>query len=113
MFKGFKIILTGDEGLVSSYYGTYLGFASSLPMDIFPAILGEFLFPIRSGKHGRMLTSQYGLCKIEATLLNSGFSRNEVAIVDPRRLEEAIGPETRAIGIGVLDPLGVNYGTAL
>ncbi len=113
VFKGFKIILTGDEGLVSSYYGTYLGFASSLPMDIFPAILGEFLFPIRSGKHGRMLTSQYGLCKIEATLLNSGFSRNEVAIVDPRRLEEAIGPETRAIGIGVLDPLGVNYGTAL
>lgn len=60
-----------------------------------------------------MRTSQYGLCKIEASLIDSGFSRDDVAIVDPRRLDEAIGPETRVLGIGVLDPLGINYGTAL
>ena len=36
-----------------------------------------------------------------------------MAIVDPRRLKEAVGPETRVIGISVLDPLGVNYGTML
>lgn len=35
-------------------------------------------------------------------MLNSGFSRNEVVIVDPRRLEKAIGPETRAIGIDTI-----------
>lgn len=113
MFKGFKILLTGDEGLVSTYHRTYLGFASGLPMDVFPAFLGELLFPTKSGEHGRMKTTQYGLCKIEASLLESGFTRDEVAIVDPRRLDEGIGPDTRAVGIGVLDPLGINYGTML
>ena len=112
-FSGFKIVLTGDEGLVSTYHHTYLGFASGLPMDVFPAVLGDLIFPTKSGKHGRLLTSQYGLCKIEAALIDSGFSREDVAIVDPRRLDEAIGPETRVIGVSVLDPLGLNYGTML
>jgi len=113
VFRGFKVVLTGDEGLVSTYHGTYLGFASALPMDVFPRFLDHLIFPIRSGEHGRMLTSQYGLCKIEASLVENGFSRDDVAIVDPRRLEEGIGPETRVVGIGVLDPLGINYGTSL
>lgn len=113
MFKGFRIVLTGDEGLVSTYHHTYLGFASALPMDVFPVFLEYLVFPTKSDRHGRMFTSQYGLCKIEAALLENGFTRDDVAIVDPRRLDEAIGPETKAIGIGVLDPLGINYGTAL
>jgi len=112
-FSGFRVVLTGDESLVSTYHYTYLGFASGLPMDVFPAILGELLFPTKSGERGRMLTTQYGLCKVEAALLDSGFSREEVAIVDPRRLNEAIGPETRVVGVSVLDPLGLNYGTML
>jgi radical SAM superfamily enzyme YgiQ (UPF0313 family) len=113
VFGGFKIVLTGDEGLVGTYHGTYLGFASALPMDVFPAVLGELLFPTKSGRHGRAKTSQYGLCKVEASLLEAGFSRDDVAIADPRRLGEAVGPETRVVGIGVLDPLGISYGTAL
>jgi hypothetical protein len=113
VFKGFKVVLTGDEGLVATYHGTQLGFASALPMDVFPRFLEYLIFLTKSGKHGRMLTSQYGLCKIEASLLENGFNRDEVAIVDPRRLDEGIGSETKVVGIGVLDPLGVNYGTAL
>jgi len=113
LFNGFKIVLTGDESLVSTYHKTYLGFASGLPMDVLPAIAGKLLFPVESGEHGRLKTSQYGLCKLEAALLDSGFERSEVAIVDPRRLGEAVGPDTRVVGISVLDPLGINYGTAL
>lgn len=113
MFNGFKVILAGDEGLVSTYHRTYLGFASGLPMDVLPALLGSLLFPSESDEHGRMKTTQYGLCKIEASLLDSGFSKSDVAIIDPRKLDRAIGPDTRVIGISVLDPLGINYGTAL
>ena len=113
MREGFKVVLTGDEGLVGTYNYTYLGFASGLPMDVLPSILGELLFPTVSDADGRMKTSQYGLCKIEAALIDAGFSRDDVAIVDPRKIEVAIGPRTRAVGIGVLDPLGVNYGTML
>lgn len=112
-FSGFRVVLTGDESLVSTYHRAYLGFASALPMDVLPAFLGGLFFPTESGEHGRMLTTQYGLCKVEAALLESGFSRDEVAIVDPRRLDEAVGPETRVIGVSVLDPLGVSYGTML
>jgi hypothetical protein len=109
LFKGFEIVLTGDEGLVSTYSKShYVGFASGLPMDVFLSFFDKLLFPTASGEHGRMKTSQYGLCKIEASLLDNGFSRENVAIVDPRRLDEAVGPNTRAVGIGVLDPLGIN-----
>lgn len=113
MFKGFKIVLTGDESLVSNYHSTSLSFASALPMDVFPVILSELLFPTRSDKHGRMYSSQYGLCKIESSLIESGFSRRDIAIVDPRKLDKGIGPDTRVVGISVLDPLGLNYGTML
>ncbi|MEM1843174.1 MAG: radical SAM protein [Desulfurococcaceae archaeon] len=113
MFNGFKVILTGDESLVSTYHRTYLGFSSGLPMDVLPALLGPLLFPCESDEHGRMKTTQYGLCKIEASLLDSGFSSDEVAIIDPRKLDRAVGPGTRVVGISVLDPLGINYGTAL
>jgi hypothetical protein len=75
-------------------------------MDVLPSILGELLFPTVSDADGRMKTSQYGLCKIEAALIDAGFSRDDVAIVDPRKIEVAIGPRTRAVGIGVLDPPG-------
>lgn len=110
---GFKIVLTADEGLMSDYYHTYLGFASGLPMDVLPPWLGSITFPTRSSPDGRAATAQYGLCKVEASLLEYGFSREEVAIVDPRKLDIAVGPSTKVVGIGVLDPLGVNYGTAL
>lgn len=109
--KGFKIVLTGDESLISDYHHTYLGFASGLPMDVLPPWLGDILFPVKSGPGGRVYTSQYGLCKIEASLLDAGFSRDEVAIVDPKKLDIAVGPNTKVVGVGVLDPLGVNYGT--
>lgn len=112
-FNGFKIVLTGDESLVSTYHRTYLGFAAGLPIDVLHPSIGSLLFPTESGEHGRMKTTQYGLAKIEAALLENGFSRDEVAIVDPRRLDEAIGPETRVVGISLSeDPLGINHGTA-
>jgi radical SAM superfamily enzyme YgiQ (UPF0313 family) len=98
---------------MSDYHRTYLGFASGLPTDVLPPWLGGLLFPTRSSRDGRATTAQYGLCKVEASLLEYGFSREEVAIVDPRKLDVAVGPNTKVVGVGVLDPLGVNYGTAL
>jgi len=109
---GFRIVLTAGEGLMSDYH-TYLGFASGLPADVLPPWLGGILFPTRSSPDGRATTAQYGLCKVEASLLEYGFSGEEVAIVDPKKLDVAVGPNTKVVGVGVLDPLGVNYGTAL
>ena len=82
-------------------------------MDVFPRWLADLFFPTKSDRLGRMRSAQLGLCRIEAALLRAGFRRDQVAIVDPRKIDRAVGPNTKVVGIGVLDPLGVNYGTAL
>ncbi|MEM0118682.1 MAG: radical SAM protein, partial [Conexivisphaerales archaeon] len=55
----------------------------------------------------------YGLAKVEASLLSHGFSRDEVIIADPRRLNEVIGPDTRVVGVTTMDPMGVSYGIGI
>jgi len=54
-----------------------------------------------------------GLRRIEAALLEGGFSRDEVAIVPPEKLARAVGPGTKAVLVSSGDPLGrgMNTGT--
>ncbi|WP_141241787.1 hypothetical protein [Methanosarcina spelaei] len=49
---------------------------------------------------------------LEASLLNNGFSEEEVAIVHPRDMKKMIGPDTKIIAIGAHDPLGINPPTS-
>jgi len=48
-----------------------------------------------------------GLRLIEAALVADGLERDEVAVVPPERLPEAIGPATRAVLVSSGDPLGL------
>jgi len=108
---GFKIVLTADRALISHYYNfSGLGFSSALPYNILPPLVSDRFFPLKSDEQGRMLAAQLGLCKIEAALLDHGFSSDDVIISDPTKLKLTIGPETKVVGIGVLDPLGLSYG---
>jgi len=108
---GFKIVLTADRALMSHYYNfSGLGFVSAIPYNVFPSLVSDRFFPLRSDEQGRMSTAQLGLCKIEAALLDYGFSSDDVIISDPTKLNLSIGPRTKAVGIGVLDPLGLSYG---
>jgi radical SAM superfamily enzyme YgiQ (UPF0313 family) len=108
---GFKIVLTADRALMSHYYNfSGLGFVSALPYNVFPPLISDRLFPLKSDEQGRMLAAQLGLCKIEAALLDYGFSSEDVIISDPTKLNLTIGPRTKVVGIGVLDPLGLSYG---
>jgi radical SAM superfamily enzyme YgiQ (UPF0313 family) len=108
---GFKIVLTADRALISHYYNfSGLGFSSALPCNIFPRLISDSFFPLKSDVQGRMLAAQLGLCKVEAALLDYGFSSDEVIISDPTKMRLTIGPETKAVGIGTLDPLGLSYG---
>jgi len=108
---GFKIVLTADRALMSHYHNfSGLGFVSALPYNVLPSFITDRYFPLRSDGDGRMLAAQLGLCKIEAALLDYGFGHDDVIISDPTKLNLTIGPETKAVGIGVLDPLGLSYG---
>ena len=67
---------------------------------------GKHFFPTKSDDEGRLILAPYSLRKIEAALLEYGFTEDEVIIADPRKLDSVIGPETKAIGLTVHDPLG-------
>src|SRR5262245_5112338 len=47
-----------------------------------------------------------GLRRIEAALLNDGFSREDVILCTPEDLEKCIGPRTKIVAVSSSDPLG-------
>jgi len=110
--EGFKIVLTCGRAVMSDYYNfSGLGFTSAVPNNILPSLIYNRFFPLKSDREGRMLEAQLGLCKIEAALLDYGFTREEVIISDPTKLKYTVSPKTKVVGIGVLDPLGLSYGS--
>lgn len=112
--NGFKIVLTAGRALMSESFGEVgPSFVSAFPPKYVPNPLVNWLFPLKSNKEGRMRRVQYGLCKIEASLLKYGFSRDDVAIVNPAKLDIAVGRATKVVGIGCLDPLALSFSTKI
>jgi radical SAM superfamily enzyme YgiQ (UPF0313 family) len=110
--SGYKIVLSGSKTAVSYFrHSIWIGFLGCIPSN-YPKVpyskelMENIFFPTKSDDQGRLLFAPYSLRKIEAALLEYGFSENEVIIADPRKLDRAIGPETKAIGLTVHDPLG-------
>jgi radical SAM superfamily enzyme YgiQ (UPF0313 family) len=90
------------------------------PFMAFVAGFGKGPFPLRYVRRylypagdrtidGRARYAPYGLRKVEATLLNDGFSESAVAVVHPKDLDTFIGSDTKAIGISSMDPTGMGY----
>ena len=112
MGRGYKIVLTMERCLASDYSDhTFIGFCACAPKKgVFPG--GATMFfrflcpPLPSLSVGRALYAPYGTRKIEAALLDYGFTEDEVAVVPPRNVEKFVGPETKVVGITSNDPLG-------
>jgi len=105
--RGYPVVLTTDRTLASDYNGSeFLGFGATFP-KILPDFLYQYLFlPKLSHDHGSMKFGHCGTRKIEASLLNNGFSRDEVKLANPIKLSKVVGPDTEVIGITTNDPLG-------
>jgi len=65
--------------------------------------------PVEQGPDGRARYAPYGLRKVEALLLKSGFGESDVAVVHPSNLAAFIGPNTKVVGISSMDPTGMGY----
>ncbi len=108
--KGYEIVLTGDRTMMSDYGGgLFLGFISTGPSKGFipTPLLFKFVFkPVPVIDGGRALLAPHGLRRIEAALLENGFSEDEVVISPPEALHETIGSSTKIIGIHSHDHLG-------
>jgi len=93
---------------MSNHYGKiFCGFGACISNPPFPPWFVKWLFyPPVSHHNGQADYAPYALRKIEACLLDSGFSESEVVTVHPERLEKTVSPETKAIGVTLMDPLG-------
>lgn len=109
-----SIVITADETMMSEYRGSmFLGFSTCSPRGILPDWLFFMSFaPPVPRKNGRAVYSDFGLRMVEASLLQSGFSEDEVAVVHPRDLGKVVGEETKIVAIGGHDLLGINPPTS-
>ena len=107
--KGKRIVLTSDVTMMSSYHGgVMLGFAAIMPRRALPDFVFHKFFcpPVAAAPDGSAETAPCGMRKVEAALLEAGFSRDEVMVAHPQHLDQAIGPDTKIVGITHDDPMG-------
>ncbi|MGI0001112.1 MAG: B12-binding domain-containing radical SAM protein, partial [Nitrososphaeraceae archaeon] len=79
------------------------------PYELVPEFVFDKLFcpSVETDKHsGEVKVAQCGLRRIEGALLQD-YERNEIFLAHPEMLNKCIGPETRVVGINVMDPLGM------
>ncbi|WGI16681.1 radical SAM protein [Methanonatronarchaeum sp. AMET-Sl] len=109
-----KVVLTSDETMMSDYSGgVFIGFSTCMPTGIFPTWLYfKTVAPPVPREKGRAVQADYGLRIVESTLLENGFSREEVAVVHPKDIEKVVGENTEIIAIGGHDILGINPPTS-
>ncbi len=104
-----RIVLTGSAADMSNHWGKiFTGFGACISNPPFPLCFVKRLFyPPVSNRDGRADYAPYALRKIEARLLENGFDERDVVVAHPNQLDSLIGPETKAVGITVMDPLGL------
>jgi len=103
-----KILLTADRTLMSEYNKhVFLGFAACAPKFIPGWIYTKIFCPPVEEENGRAKYGHCGQRKIEAALLNSGFTEDDVAVIRPEIINDAITSDTKVLCITTHDPLGL------
>jgi len=108
---GKRVVLTADRSLMTNYRGNFLyGFIACGPYEVLPEWVFDKVFcpsvetdPIT----GEVKVAQVGLRRVESSLLQGGYKREDVFLAHPEMLHKSIGPDTKVVGINVMDPLGM------
>jgi len=103
-----KIILSADQTLMSNYSNmTFLGFAACAPKFLPSWIYKKIFCPtLEKEDNGQILFGHCGQRKIQAALLQNGFSEKDIAVLGPSQLSKYITQETKVLCITTHDPLG-------
>jgi radical SAM superfamily enzyme YgiQ (UPF0313 family) len=109
---GVKIVLTASATEMSDFFNNpFIAFSGGFGKGPIPiGFVRKTLYPpVDRRPNRRAVYAPYGLRKVEAMLLEAGFTEDEVAVVHPEDLEAFVGPETKVIGISSMDPPGMGY----
>ena len=109
--SGKRIVLTADRSLMTNYRGNFLyGFIACGPYEVLPEWVFDKVFcpsvetdPIT----GEVKVAQVGLRRVESSLIQGGYKKEDVFMAHPEMLHKSIGPDTKVVGINVMDPLGM------
>jgi len=103
-----RIILTADRTLMSEYNGNiFLGFAACGPRFIPDWLYKKIFCPPVERENGQARYGHCGQRKIEAALINHGFSPDDIKVVPPERLSKEVDKDTKVLCITTHDPLGL------
>ena len=109
---GVKIVLTASATEMSDFANSpFMAFVAGFAKGPIPlGFARKTLYPrVARNANGRAKYAPYGLRKVEAILLENGFSESQVAVVHPDDLQSFIGPATKVVGISSMDPTGMGY----
>ncbi|MFP3985849.1 MAG: B12-binding domain-containing radical SAM protein [Candidatus Bathyarchaeia archaeon] len=109
---GTKVVLTASATEMSDYYNNpFVAFVAGFAKGPVPQwFLRKWLYPpVQRDGDGRARFAPYGLRKVEALLLENGFSESDIAVVHPADLDAFVGPNTKVVGISAMDPTGNGY----
>src|SRR4030066_1216350 len=110
--SGAKVVLTASATEMSDYFNNpFAAFVAGFAKGPVPlSLLRKWLYPpVPHDCNGRASHAPYGLRKVEALLVENGFSESDVAVVHPANLDSFIGSNTKVIGISSMDPTGMGY----
>ena len=104
-----RIVLTADRAIFTDYHGEdFFGFGLCLPYRLVPKVVEYHLLAPKTPTNGlRAKYAPYALGKTEASLLASGFSKDDILLTPPHKLKKAIDKDTEVVGVHVLDPKGM------
>ena len=109
--KGVKIVLTSSEIEMSDFKNNpLLAFMGGFPYR-FPIWTNRNLFwpQLEDNNDDTARYAPYGLRKVEGALIEYGFKRDEIAVVQYHNLNKFVGSNTKIIAISSMDPLGLAY----
>jgi len=113
--NGYKIVLTADRTLMSEYHGgLFLGFSACVPKGLISdRLYFSLLCPsVEVNNDGSVKYAPCGIRKVEATLLDYGFQREDIIVAHPEHIDKVVGPKTKVVGIAETDPLGIAPATS-
>ncbi len=92
--SGKRIVLTADRSLMTNYRGNFLyGFIACGPYEVLPEWVFDKVFcpsvetdPIT----GEVKVAQVGLRRVESSLLQGGYKREDVFLAHPEMLHKSI-----------------------